>query len=207
VAYTSQVATGQAVSTTPHGAVGGQAYDQTCPAGEVLVGLDVVTNGDIAYGINVLCASLTLGGSGSAPVFKVGTAHAPKTAVGGIIDPLPPTMRFMCPADTVIAGVAGVTYVWTDGTRMSDPSIRSISLACNELALDGQRRLVFTPKLVVDIGDRKGEVALYTDVCPASEVVVGFKGYAGAFIDGLQTYCGAVSLQSTPYAGTLSPAQ
>ena len=70
--------------------------------------------------------------------------------------------------------------------------------AGNEIALDAQHRLVFTPKMVVDIGDRRGEVDLYTDVCEEPEVVVGFNGYAGAFIDALQTYCGAVSLISVP---------
>jgi hypothetical protein len=207
LAYTSKIGSPRAVTTTPHGSVGGQAYDQTCPAGEVLVGLDVATPGDIAFGLNALCAPLTIGGPGDAPVFTTGTPHAPNTAVGGIIDPTPPTMRFLCPENTVIAGVAGVTYLWTDGTRTADPAIRSISLACNEIVLDAQHRLVFTPKRVVDIGDRNGEVELYTDMCQPSEVVLGFKGYAGAYIDGLQTYCGAVSVGATPFEGSLSAAK
>jgi hypothetical protein len=202
VGYTSGVGTARAVTTTPHGSVGGQAYDQTCPEGQVLVGLDVATTGDIAFGINVLCASLTLN---SASGFTVGEPTAPKTMVGGIIDPLPPTVRFMCPANTIVAGVAGVTYLWTDGTRVGEPSIRSISLACNEVALDAQRRIVFTPKMVVDIGDRNGEVELYTDMCGEAEAVVGFKGYAGAYIDGLQTYCSAITLSGSKFEGTVSP--
>lgn len=195
VVHTSKIGAGSAVSATPHGSVGGQAYNQTCPVGEALVGLDVATTGDIAYGFNVLCAPLILGGTSSAPVFTTGTVHAPLTAIGGIIDPVPPVVRFACPANTVVAGVAGVTYIWTDGMRTSAPSIRSISLACNEVALDAQRRLSFTPKMVIDIGDREDQFELYTDVCPVSQVVVGFKGYAGAFVDGLQTYCGLVSIE------------
>jgi hypothetical protein len=198
LAYSTAVGAPRAVSTSPHGSVGGQAYDQTCPAGEVLVGLDVVTSGDIAFGINVLCAPLSLTGTAEAPKLEVGELHAPRTVVGGIIEPMPPTVRFQCPANTIIAGVAGVTYIWTDGMRMSDPSIRSISLACNEIAFDAQGRLVFTPVKVLEIGDRNGEVSLYTDMCEGPEVVVGFKGYAGAFIDALQTWCSAVSLRSMP---------
>jgi len=198
VVYSSQVGTGTAVSSTPHGSVGGAAYDQTCPAGEVLVGLDIFTSGDIAYGMNALCAPLMLSGPGAAPVFATGTPHAPNLAIGGIIDPVPAVVRFSCPANTVVAGAAGVTYIWTDGTRTAPPSIRSISLACNEISLDAQRRLLFTPKLVVDIGDREDALEAYSDTCPASQVVVGFKGYAGAYIDALQTFCAAVSVKSAP---------
>jgi hypothetical protein len=202
VAYTSQLGAPRAVTSMPHGSVGGQAYDQTCPEGQVLVGLDVATTGDIAFGLNVLCAPLTLS---STSAFSIGEPTAPKTLVGGIIDPLPPTMRFMCPANTIVAGVAGVTYIWSDGMRMAEPAIRSISLACNEISLDAQRRVVFTPKMVIDIGDRNGAVQVYSDMCQESEVVVGFKGYAGAYIDALQTYCGAIILASSTFEGTVSP--
>jgi hypothetical protein len=200
VVYSSQVGAGTAVSSAPHGSVGGAAYDQTCPVGEVLVGLDVTTTGDIAYGLNVLCASFALEGTAGAPVFTTGTPHAPNVAIGGIIDPVPPSVRFVCPENTVVAGVAGVTYIWSDGTRMNPPSIRSISLACNELSLDPQRRLVFAPKKVLDIGDRLDALDAYSDQCPSSQVVVGFKGYAGAYIDALQTFCGAVSVNAAPAA-------
>jgi hypothetical protein len=202
VEYVSALGEGRAVSATPHGSVGGQAYDQTCPAGEVLVGLDASTDGEIAYGLNALCAPLKLGGSASAPKFMTGAVHAPNVAVGGIIDPLPPIERFVCPENTVIAGVAGVTFNWTDGARVNPPSIRSISLACNDIALDADHKPMFAPKKVIDIGDRAGQVQLYTDMCPAGQVVLGFKGYAGAYIDALQTYCGEVAVSALSAVAT-----
>jgi hypothetical protein len=42
-------------------------------------------------------------------------------------------------------------------------------------------------------------------MCQESEVVVGFKGYAGAYIDALQTYCAPLSLSGSPFEGTASP--
>jgi len=188
-----------ASSEPVHGSVGGAVYDLLCPVGEVLTGLEAGVYQEAVHAFNVRCAPVVLSGTPEAPVVKLGEAHVLPASAGDLTNSALEVQRFDCPSDTWVSGVAGWLIQYAGESRLF---IRTISLACSRAQSAGGDRFSFVPMVIVPPGSSQSEGdTTYSDMCGAGKVVVGFTGFAGAAIDGLQTHCADLTTErstSTP---------
>jgi hypothetical protein len=180
---------------------GGQPYQQICGSGEVLVGIDAVFDASTLYGYAGLCARLLLSGTPAKLSVSLGATSA-FALLGNDVKNAPPVQRLACPAGSVVSVVSGATWNFPSGMDMgmgmgasSKLSIKTLSLTCSALALDGQRHVMFGANgATLTAGSSAMSTATFNDTCPAGAAVVGFNGRAGAYIDSAQTQCAALSV-------------
>ena len=195
VNYTLEVGAASPVTPAVHGTPGAPVYDQMCAPGQVLVGLNAVATATVALGFAVVCAPVSLTGSADKPGLRFGEPVVNDKVVGGNWGMAPVDHMLRCPAGSAVNSVNGTLWRYVDerGTFPTD-SIKLIILGCSEAAFDAMRRVVFSPSKTLQLGDQSDSVGSYSDPCPAGQVVTGFKGHSGEWLDSLQTHCSTLSL-------------
>jgi hypothetical protein len=183
------VGTASLLGTSAHGsASGGTTYEQSCGSQSALVGLDVATDGNAVNGFAAVCAEQVLGGASQNLTVDSG-ARVALTQVGGNYNPV---SRIECPNGSVVIKVGGSTWHFND-----DPTvlvIKRLELTCARVTVVKQVQVLFTAGDVVSAGSADDTVDVFSDVCPAGQMVVGFSGRAGAAIDALQTRCAPLTI-------------
>ena len=168
---------------------------------QVLVGLQVVTDEAVVWGFSAVCAPLTLIGTADQLGVSIGEPVLRTDVIGAKWGTTPITRAVMCPAGAVVNAVTGTTWFYEGELgSWTTTSIREITLACSDIAVDAMRRVVFAPKSMLTIGNQANLAGTFNDPCPAGHAVAGFKGYAGEWIDGLQTHCSEIAVAGTPAA-------
>jgi hypothetical protein len=171
----------------PHGTIdGGTAYEQICGAGMVLVGLDAASDPHALSGFAPLCAPLRLNGAPGQIAIGTGDVQA-LMPLGNRLVPQPIT-RLSCPGDHVITGVRGAEALLGPESSMFY-GIQQLTLDCAHISVDPGERLTSTIDGTIDVGSLDGTIQMFSDLCPAGQVVAGFTGGADGIIDRLQTLC------------------
>jgi hypothetical protein len=112
-----------------------------------------------------------------------------------------------CPADQVVVGFSGQLYFDPDAGQ-STPWIGILQTRCGAVALGGPGR----EQVVVGPGASLPQLGFFagpgpmpfSSPCPADQIVVGFSGRSGAFVDGLAVVCAHWIVQATGAAYALS---
>jgi hypothetical protein len=214
---------GVSVSSAPfpgdvsHGGKGGSPFQRECAAGELVVGIDAVSDADAVYGFSVLCSRVALTKTSTTP----GKAKLPEELglstpephalplIGcagpnspGAIPPAclrpadaePTTTRLRCPEGAVVAAVGGAITTY-NGTTLG---LKQLLLTCARAVPDAQRQIIFMPQSTLEVGTNASATEKFQTSCPKGAAVLGFSGGAGAFIDGISHSCTTLSLDYVP---------
>ncbi len=164
---------------------GGTAYDDSCPAGQVLIGFNGSVGTDETYLRSVagVCGKLTLGGS--AP-YAITTSQAGTLPVR--MSAQATAQSALCPANQVVVGFAGTNGGYID----------SLKFKCAPLSVSGQAPnftlSIGTASDSGSIGGPAGGNAFTAILCATGQVAVSQHVNAGNAIDGFGMACSAVSL-------------
>ncbi|HEY2735983.1 MAG TPA: hypothetical protein VGI70_18425, partial [Polyangiales bacterium] len=195
MSFAASVGSASSGSNVLHGSIaGGDPYAQLCGRSQVLVGIDAAFDSYTLYGYDALCADLQLGGTPTSLSVGLGDPTAFALLGDGITTP-PTPMRLLCPAGSIVTAVQGATWYYNTASGPSpNLSVKQLMLTCSQIALDGQRHIVFTSNGSLVAGSADGADSTFDESCPAGAAVVGFSGHAGAYIDALQTECAPITL-------------
>lgn len=181
---------------------GGMAYNQACPIGQVLVGIDG-TGTDIVYGVGARCAPLKMALVNGAITVSTSTVSA-IPPVGGIIDPAPPTYRRECPPGTFVIGISGTLWIWPTAVA---PSVRTLALRCGTARVGLDRKVSVEAGTTLTIGEEElPAMASFSRQCAAPGAVSGINGRAGAYLDSIAVSCGKLSVLSLPTGSSTAAA-
>jgi hypothetical protein len=190
IAWNAHVGAASPDANALHGAAGGgDPYDQTCAQDEVMVGIDTTSDGNTLFGMAVLCAPVGLSGTPGQLALTLGEIRAQpllgnRVSTSATID----TVRYVCNPGDAITTVSGGTWTFP-GAPTGQQSVKQLSIACAKVSFDAQRHVMVTPDGNGGVGTQDEVVAMFTDSCRAGELVVGFSGRSGSYIDAIQTQC------------------
>lgn len=194
------VGAASAVSELHGSPTGGDPYQQLCGENRVLVGLEVAASDAFMFGMAAVCAPLELTGS------TVSTgARQVLPAIGNLLTEPAPVTHVECPAGAVVTAVSGGS--WYYGDNQTVLCIRQLTLRCSQLTAGASAQLQLSPSDTLRVGPELDFEQAFSDQCPADQVVVGFVGKAGGFIDSAQTQCAPLTLtvQGPPWFGGPQP--
>jgi hypothetical protein len=197
VGYVPHVGAATPESNVPHGnGTSGGAFDLLCGVDEVLTGFDTAFDNDRIYGLSALCARITSTGTLAQPKLVVGESHASPLVGAYSLAWTPPHVSYPCPSGKVVTAIEGTLWYYDSSEQASSRlSVKQLILACSELALDGANKFTALNASTQWVGDNVGTVQeTFADRCSTGSVVVGLKLRAGAWIDQVQTQCGALRI-------------
>jgi hypothetical protein len=95
-----------------------------------------------------------------------------------------------CPASQVVTGYVGATFVDVDGGGPLTPVVSVVQAVCGavHLAGDASDTIAVSPGSVLNARGSM-QTALWSQMCPDEQVVVGFSGRSGNFVDRLAFVC------------------
>ena len=182
-----RVTAGTSSSTTsyPEGATGGAAYDDACPVGEALVGLQGTLFSEeyaIIASIEGLCGAIDV------------TAEAPHVTAVFDREALPvrgragtgSTWAQRCPRDQVVAGFVARAGQQIDALALRCATVRWTSGA-TDLALGASARTPFA--------GGSGGTPQPPAECDAGQVAVGVQGGAGDWVDAFGMRCATMRVE------------
>ena len=185
---------------------------QRCEPDEVLVGMRSVSADGTLYSIGVLCAAVSLNGAAGAFSLVFGPVRelelAGKNAdieVGPRVDE-----RVQCPSGSVVNAVQGYTwnYPYPGNAGLDDatvPLVSQLSLRCARVILDASGQITLRNDETRSLGPTPNAAATpFEDTCGTGQVVVGFTGTAGFFLDSLQTHCARLAVERRNWSSTFS---
>lgn len=157
------------------GGNGGSAFDDACPAGQLLVGVEAhntTESGSPALGqLRGRCAPITL----DVVDYDTGTVAFQTTPRGE--EPITSLGAIDCPAGTVVTGLQA----------RSGSIIRGYKLLCGALSFDGENIVTSNDTETGVIGT--GPIDLAAARCPTGTAASAFTGRSGALIDRLTVRC------------------
>lgn len=164
---------------------GGTSYDDTCPAGQVLIGFKGTVGSDHTYVRSASGVCGTLAVAASAPyavtTSQAGALPARMTAQATVQDAL-------CPANQVVVGFAGSAGGYID----------SLKFKCAPLSITGQapnHTLSFGAATDTgSLGGAAGGTAFNAISCAAGQAAVSQRVSAGDAIDSFGIACAALTL-------------
>jgi hypothetical protein len=164
---------------------GGTVYDDSCPAGQVLIGFNGTVGADVTYvrSVSGVCGTLAL--QAQAPyaitVSKAGNLPLRMTAQAT-------AQSALCPANQVVVGFAGTSGGYID----------SLKFKCAPLSVSGQAPnytlSIGTASDTGSIGGAAGGSAFTAISCAAGQVAVSQRPNAGNAIDSFGMACAEVKL-------------
>jgi hypothetical protein len=207
--YTATTETAFAGDTL-HGGMGGGPYMRQCERGEVVVGLDVVSDADTAWAFAVLCGRLALTNQAGKTKLPEGLSlssldphvlplvgcdgpNSPGAIPPACLRPegaAPPTTRMQCPAGAIVTGVGGATTTYSNASI----GLKQVVLTCSAAAIGPQRELSFAEESKLSAGTDTSATEIFQTGCPKGAAVVGFSGNSGAYIDSIRHSCSPVTI-------------
>jgi hypothetical protein len=181
----SGVEVGTFNGTVSFGGGGGTAFQDTCPAGEALIGLTVKINNWIRQ-IQGRCGKITVVENTSAIPYTYSIAVLASTTMPSHGSDTVTTEAITCPPNAVVVGASGREGIYVD----------AITLSCAPLSLSGSGSSfgltigAATPVGPVG-GTNGGSVGLSS--CAAG-VVARLGGKAGSSVDSVAFSCGPLSI-------------
>jgi hypothetical protein len=119
------------------------------------------------------------------------------TAQHGGSDPNDMHYKDVCPLGGPVIGYTGSI----DST--SPTSVGKIATVCGKLAVDASCRVTVSAGSTMPMRGTVGDVP-FTQACPANQVVVGFQGQSGTFLDQVAFTCAPLIISSGPMGYRLS---
>ncbi len=166
-------------------AVGGNDFDDPCPAGAAVVGATGAVGGNVDQ-FAAVCAQIELDVDFAAqPAVLTIVAGAQTTlTTHGTFDTNDYTI--MCPADEFVVGISGE----------AGPAVSAVTLHCAALLVSGS-----TGAWTIDYGSVStqtasgtNDAAAYMDMLAAPEVVSAFRGRAGGLLDAVGLGASTITL-------------
>ena len=165
VVHNIQVTRLTSISTERRGGAGGVAYNLSCPAGQVLVGLNAAAGFSVDR-IQGVCSAITATGNWTGPLSPTGTVGGPSGFAANRI----------CPANFAITGFSG----------RAGSVIDRLVLECTRLAAGGVLNTTVARQNLASIGGTGGtDFALTRCSVPARAIV----GKSGLLIDSFELAC------------------
>jgi hypothetical protein len=181
-------------ATVEHGSDGGSAFQDVCPDGEALVGLQGGVNGPVLAGISGICGVVRV--SETYPYAITVTPGDAMPGVWGVMSSEGPEAQ-VCPPNSVVVGFDGSTLIYDPNDPR--PILLRVSLVCAPLLVGGTPdapslslgESTSTPS--VGGADDQGD-AFEPIHCPANQVARAMQGRAGLLVDAFGLGCAEASL-------------
>lgn len=174
------------------GSVGGNRWDDRCPAGQVAIGLSggtvpIAFYAGVLSQVTTLCGTPLLPQAGATAVTVTPGASVPADTTRGNTEATMPLVAVTCPANEVVVGLAG-SAIAKDFPPRRD-LVASARLRCAALSYAGG---AFTVGAVSDgptLGTAGDGGAAGPFDCPAGQIAAGSHVQAGQILDGIGPLC------------------
>jgi hypothetical protein len=163
--------------TTPSGGPGGAMATDDCPVGQVLVGVNVSTDGTTVRSMQPFCSTPALGGTAPSRISFAGNTNLPtRGPVTG------PVQARRCPEGYALTGISG----------RAGTAINQLVLQCSRVNVTGMGPYTIQVLAASSQTTPYGNLTMgapFTNACPAGQVVHGFVTRSMTNIDAIGLRC------------------